>query len=244
MKVSAISDVHVKNPGDEAEKLLIAFLNHKLVQDSDYIFLMGDIFDLMCGPHDEYLRDFGHLFDLLLKLEQNGAKIFFFEGNHDVHLKKLFAKHPIGSSIRLSQDSIVCDIGGKKYYVSHGDEHEVDNLSYQRYKKFIFSPPLRFVANHLLPYCLLNFVGKRASQKSRKRGSKSFDAEKVKERFRTGAMEVTKGEFDFVLGGHSHVQDQIQLPGTNSVYLNNGYALNSKTFIYIEDHRPRFVPLA
>lgn len=243
MKIAAISDVHVKAPHDEADKLLLAFLDHPDVQSADYILLLGDIFDLICGPHEEYLKMYPHLFDRMDALHKKGKKVFFLEGNHDVHLQGLFFKRWPGFEILSDQQPIIEKIDGKLYYFSHGDEHEVDNDAYQRYKKFIYSPPLRFVANQLMPFAVLNYVGERASKISRKKGYKKFDAELVRNRFRSGVQTTTKGEFDFVIGGHSHVKDNFTLPGSNSVYLNNGYALKEQTFLLIENHIPKFVPL-
>jgi UDP-2,3-diacylglucosamine hydrolase len=241
MKISAISDVHVKRPHDEADQLLCRFLDHPLIQSSQVVALLGDIFDLMCGPHQEYLQDYDHIFSRLERLKSSGKRIIFSEGNHDVHLEKLFSLRWPKNDIVPVQDKVLMEIEGKSYYFSHGDEHEVENISYQKYKRTILSPPLRFVANHLMPYQFLKFVGERASQKSRKKGSKLFDAEKVREEFRRGVQITTKGEYDFILGGHSHVQDMFHFSG--STYLNNGYALKSGTFIFIENHIPRFEKL-
>lgn len=244
MKISAISDVHVKDTNDKAHALLVDFFAHPLVQDSDYILLLGDIFDLMCGPHEEYLRKYQEIFSKMDELQKKGKKIFFFEGNHDVHLEKLFKKLWKNGEIIISQDAIVEEIEGKLYYFSHGDEHEIDNISYQKYIRFIRSAPLKFIAEFVMPYSLLNYLGERASRMSRKKGYKKFNEEKVRSRFRSGVLEKTKGAFDFVLGGHSHVQDQWILPESKSLYLNNGFALQSKTFIYIENHEFRFEPLS
>ena len=243
MKIAAISDVHVKVPHDEADKLLCRFLDHQLVKKSDYILLLGDIFDLMCGPHDEYLTSFSHIFKKMEALAKAGKKVYFFEGNHDVHLEKLFNKSSMKGKILLSQLPVIEEIEGQSYYFSHGDEHEIENLSYQRYKQLILSRPLKFVANHVMPYWLLNFLGERASKMSRKKGSKKFDAKGVRDKFRDGVTKTTEGKFNFVLGGHSHVQDSFSI-SHGSTYINNGYALNSKTFLYIEDHHARFEPLS
>lgn len=243
MKIAAISDVHIKSPHDEADKLLMSFLNHPKVQESDYILLLGDIFDLMVGPHKAYLTGYRHLFSKITELHKQGKKIYFFEGNHDVHLEKLFKKLWPQNEVIITQEPVTELIDGKKYYFSHGDEHEVDNLSYHRYIKFIRSKPLKFVADHIMPYALLNFLGERASKMSRKKGSRTFNAEGVRERFRSGVQVTTKGEFDFVLGGHSHVQDEFRIPGAESIYLNNGYALKTGTFILIDNHQPQFVSL-
>lgn len=243
MIVSAISDVHVKSPHDDADRLLCKFLDHPKVQKSDYVLLLGDIFDLMCGPHEEYLQAYDHIFKRIDQLVKNGKKVYFFEGNHDIHLSKLFKKFWEVEEVKPSRVPVIEMIDGKSYYFSHGDEHEVDNLSYQRYMKFITSKPLTFVANYLMPYSVLNFFGERASKVSRKKGSKAFNEELVKERFRKGVAVSTEGKYDFVIGGHSHVKDLFQIPDSKETYLNNGYALKTKSFIYIENHQPSFESL-
>jgi UDP-2,3-diacylglucosamine hydrolase len=244
MRISAISDVHVKNPFDAADNLLSDFMGHPLVLESDYIFLLGDIFDLMCGSHEEYLKIYKHLFDKMDKLMKAGKKLYFIEGNHDVHLEKLFSMYWKNGELIPSQKPLIEEINGKRYYFSHGDEHDVYNQAYHRYKKFILSPPLRLVANYLMPYMVLNFIGERASILSRKKGSRKFDEEKVKLKFRQG-VESTLGSqnLDFVIGGHSHVKDNHLMTNGRTYYLNNGYALKSKSFLTINDHQVSFIDL-
>jgi UDP-2,3-diacylglucosamine hydrolase len=244
MKIVAISDVHIKYPHDEADKLLLTFLNHPKVAEADYILLLGDIFDLMVGPHKAYLHGYAHLFNKMTDLHKAGKKIYFFEGNHDVHLERLFRKIWPNNEVTITQKPIIESIAGKKYYFSHGDEHEVDNLFYHRYISFIRSKPLKFFADHVMPYSVLNFFGERASKMSRKKGSRKFDMEGVRAKFRSGVQVTTKGEFDFVLGGHSHVQDEFKIPGAETIYLNNGYALKTGTFILVDNHKPSFVQLS
>lgn len=241
MKISAISDVHVKSPGDEADRLLCRFLDHPEVQNSQYVALLGDIFDLMCGPHEAYIQRYQHIFTRLAALQEKGCRIIYVEGNHDVHLEKLFKKVWKHNEIVPVQHPIIESIEGKTYYFSHGDEHEIHNEAYQRYIKLIRSTPLKIVADYLIPYSVLHFLGERASAKSRKKGARTFDEKLVKETFRQGVETTTEGKYDFVLGGHSHVQDDYQFG--SSVYLNNGYALHTKTFIHISDHQHSFIPL-
>lgn len=244
MKIAAISDVHVKTPSDEADQLLQSFLNHPEVQTADYVLLLGDIYDLMVGPHEAYLKKFSIHFQKIEELISQGKKVYFFEGNHDVHLERLFKKKLNNNQIVITQNPIIETIDGKTYYFSHGDEHEVDNHSYHRYIRFIRSRPLKFVADFIMPYSVIHFLGERASKISRKKGSRKFDAEAVREKFRSGVKTVTEGKYDFVLGGHSHVKDDYLIPDSNSRYLNNGYALKSQSFILIENHLPRFVSLS
>lgn len=244
MRIASISDVHVKIPFDQSDELLQKFINHSFTQNADYIFFLGDIFDLMCGPHDAYLEKFRHFFQSLKDLVGREKRIYFVEGNHDVHLEKLFKKFINSDYLVITQQPVWLNIENKKYLFSHGDEYDFDNSSYHRYKKIIFSPPLKFVANYLMPFELLNFLGQKASVISRNAGKKKFDSEKVKEKFRFGVDKICGEEqFEFVVGGHSHVQDFYVMKNQKSVYMNNGYLPSTKNFIAIENHNPRFISL-
>src|SRR5690606_27550889 len=183
MRISAISDVHVKEENDQAFDLLLKFLKHPLVRESNYVVLLGDIFDLMCGNHIEYLYEFEEIFSEIDRLANTGVKVLFFEGNHDLHLSKLLRRRIKNTNFEIHSKPKIIEAENKKYYFSHGDEHEVENKAYQRYKKIISSKPLEFVANYCVPYLLLKTIGEKASEKSRKRGSYTFDEVKVKKEF-------------------------------------------------------------
>jgi UDP-2,3-diacylglucosamine hydrolase len=241
MKFVAISDVHIKHSQDDASHLLIKFLSHQETRDSDKIFLLGDIFDLMCGPHSAYFDRFADVFGAIEKLIIDGKEVHYVEGNHDLHLRKLFDQHPTLKKIIIHKSAISFEADGKIFYLSHGDEHELDNDAYHRYMGLINSTPLTFVANYIMPLSVLDWVGNRASKMSRKKGARHFDSEKVRNKFRAGVESTLVGKADIVIGGHSHVKDDYQ--GDQIRYINNGYAQASKTFIFVNDAEVSFVPV-
>lgn len=244
MKISAISDVHIKKPFDEQYHILVSFLENDFVKSSDYIVFLGDIFDLMCGPHQTYINLYEDLFQKIKSFLENGKKVYFFEGNHDVHLDKLFKKIFSHRNYYLTQEPHQETIEGKRYLFSHGDEYDLKNTSYHNYKKLILSPPLKLVANYFMPYGVLTFFGEQASLLSRKKGRRYFDEDLVRDKFRMGVEGLRVNQnLDFILGGHSHVKDLYTLSDRKSVYINNGYAPKEKTFIGIENHQVRFVNL-
>lgn len=71
MKISIISDVHIKNSEKHIEKLFLDFLNHDLVQKSDLIVLLGDIFDVFIGTYKEYFDEHK---DILYKINEIAGK--------------------------------------------------------------------------------------------------------------------------------------------------------------------------
>lgn len=247
MKLASISDIHIVSPGDHGWETLMAFLDHPETQSSDHIVLLGDIFDLMCGDHEEYLEMFAPFFAKIREILMKKKLIWYFEGNHDLHLQKIFdralGEHSLyRTHFKLFMGPQTLKLGDDEVYLTHGDELDLNNVSYHRYRAFINTAPLKFIANHILPYALFDYLGKRASKKSRKRGSHFFNEEEVREKYRLGAWEVSQGKYKYVLAGHCHVRDIFQL-SDHSLYLNNGYATRSHEFIVITPSEGKLVPL-
>jgi UDP-2,3-diacylglucosamine hydrolase len=249
MKIAAISDVHVKNSNDSKDKILISFLRDDFVKSADAIFLLGDIFDLMIGPHSQYFKRYQRYFDEIKFLISNGKKVYYIQGNHDFHLEKLYKtffkiNEQLDSSLfKIGPEFVLFD-NGKSLHLSHGDDIEIENPSYQLFKKIVTSAPLTMYANNLMPYFLITKVGEFSSKTSRKRNlkrySKEEDLTEVKEKFRR-SVEVfyKKNPHDVYVCGHSHVKD-LYMSDNGFIYINNGYAENSKTYMAIIDGHVSF----
>lgn len=249
MKFAAISDVHVKRAGDNAEELLLTFLRNPDVQSSDVIFLLGDIFDLMIGPLTQYFVRYQAYFDEIKKLLKNGKRICYVEGNHDFHIKLLYKKFfevhkDLDPSLFIMAPYFEYYDGGKKIYLAHGDDIELNNPSYKFFKAVVTSPPLRYYANYLMPHFLIKGIGEYSAEKSRKRNNKRYstdtDLAPVKENFRFSTeVFFKKHPFNMIVLGHSHVKDHYLSP-TGFEYVNNGYAQHTKTYISIVDGNVSF----
>lgn len=244
MKFSAISDVHVKAVGDQAESLLLNFLRNPDVQSSDVIFLLGDIFDLMIGPHTQYFARFNPYFEEIKKLLASKKRICYVEGNHDFHIvnlyRKFFEVHThLNKDLFQMAPSFEFEDAGKKIYLCHGDDIELGNPNYRLFKAIVTSAPLRFYANNLMPHFLIKSIGEYSSEASRKRNNKRYSLESdltpIKENFRKSAEVFhAKHSFDILVCGHSHVKDHFKSEA-GFEYVNNGYAQHSKTYISIEN---------
>lgn len=244
MKLSIISDVHIKNPGDQAEKLLLSFLNNQEVLSSDGIVLLGDIFDLMVGPHSQYFARFNNYFETIKTLMEKNKKIFYVPGNHDFHLQQLYQKffyvhkHLDSSLFQMSDEFVIKD-AGKSIYLAHGDDVELGNSWQKIFKSVVTSLPLTMVANYLMPYFIITKAGEYSSEKSRNRNinrySQDTDMTEVKENFRRSAEKYIKNHpHDIIVLGHSHVQDHYNFENKFQ-YVNNGYAQHTQTYISIEN---------
>lgn len=249
MKIAAISDVHVKIAGDNAEQLLLAFLRNKEVRECDSIFLLGDIFDLMIGPLSQYFVRYQAYFDEFKKLIQEGKNIYYVEGNHDFHIKKLYRKFfdvnaDLNRNLFHMAPLFEIEDAGKKIVLCHGDDIELGNPSYKIWKSIVTSSPLRYYANNLMPHFLIKGVGEYSAKKSRERNNKRYsleaDLEPVKVNFRNSAeVYFQKHPFQVLVCGHSHVKDYY-VSDKGFEYVNNGYAQKTKTYVSIIDGNVSF----
>jgi UDP-2,3-diacylglucosamine hydrolase len=247
MRLSTISDLHIRCYSDEGYKTFTQFCEHPLVQTSTHVGLLGDIFDLMAGDHQEYVTRWEHFFLLIQNLCESGKVVYYFEGNHDMHLKVLFKRvvrnWPIEVSHRFIHvsDSVPLDLLGFKIIIGHGDEYNRTDVTYLKYKRFIKRKPLGFVANHLMPLGVLDYLGHKASIKSRKYGAKKFDFEKIRQLNREGVSDIHGKDFDIIIGGHTHIVEEWKTNGF--IYLNNGFPQRSKMFSVVDSEGARLVSL-
>lgn len=244
MSLVVISDIHIKCRADYKEILQKVFA-HEEVERASEVYLLGDIFDLMIGNHKEYYEEYDDFFNDIKTMLEKGKKVFFIEGNHDFHLKKLFKKFFFAGNFHYYSKGFFKEIDGKNYYFTHGDDLEIGNLSYQIYRMIIGSGPMRFVANYMMPYKLLEAFGRKASLKSSKRNQvrkkEAGSEDRIREKFRKGAGLFSKGkDLSFIIAGHDHVKDQYTIK-KDLTYLNVGFPRKDRSFIVIENHTPRFV---
>lgn len=245
MKIASISDLHVKSPEDISYRLLLSFLSHPEVRDSDCILLLGDIFDFMMGEHKEYLKIYENFFSELRNLLAKGKEVHFFEGNHDFHLEGLFKNYLKSEKFFYHRDGIQKKLGGKTIFFCHGDDIQIGDPSY-KYLKFILRNRVsRFLFNNVFPFKLQQGVAEYFSNKSRKRGQIFYsNQERIREIFRKSALKFWEfNPVDLLLCGHSHCKDDFNSPDGNR-YLNNGYPSETKCFLIIDEQGAEFRQLS
>lgn len=247
MKISCISDLHIRKNGDDASNRFKSFLNHEKVLSSDRIYLLGDIFDLMIGNHLEYLDQYSEFFELVLKAIRNDIQFIYVEGNHDFHLEKVFLHfkqiHNLPEqSLVYRKTEIIEKFELKKILLCHGDLVDDTNISFQKWKRIYSSWGMEKFVNHILPYSIVKKLGEKASENSKKRNKKIFNYEEAKNKYIDGARRlIEKESVDILIAGHTHIKENIKIG--NAYYLNNGYPIVDKCFIYIESDEAELISL-
>jgi UDP-2,3-diacylglucosamine hydrolase len=229
VKFVSISDLHIRESSDQGAQALQSFFDHPATHSAETVLFLGDIFDLMAGFHKQYYEKYMFFFEGVLRLLEQGKKVFFFEGNHDMHLKKLFNYYfkKYGSQLELVRGEKVLKLGSKTICFTHGDDLQVDP-KYQAYKKVVTSWPMGFLANNIFSFDFIEKIGQKASKKSREVSSGKFDYQSVKDACRQGAIKYSS-TYDILVAGHSHVLDKYEFKGFT--YINNGFPSKDKKFI-------------
>ena len=191
-----ISDAHENEKRDYFLQFLKTLDNNEI--KTPQLFLMGDIFDLLIFEISYTKSLFKEHIHLINNLSQK-IEIFYFEGNHDFNLQKLFPKVKV---FPISAQPTLLNFQGKKIFLSHGD-------LYQGRKYTFFTTIIR---NSYLLKCLnlidkttKNSISKRifASQLNKKLCRKIENFHKfVKQKLQKYDIGVTK--IDFIYEGHYH----------------------------------------
>ncbi len=237
MKISSISDIHILEDNDLRSRYLQQFLKSKEVIESDYIVLLGDIFDLMVGNKNQYIKKFEKTFECIKEAAKN-KKLIYISGNHDFSLERILIKYFKNIDFEYHTKPLILKDKEKKIYLSHGDEVDQSEISYQRWKAIYSNSAFQKCLDYLLPYKLIDRVGSNASKNSKKRSRKKFNYELAKNKYKTQLVEFQKKySHDFYILGHTH----IELLTPNMA--NNGFVENHKSFVHFDGHKLSLVSL-
>jgi len=116
-----LSDLHLGaryfRSAHEAEKRAVAFLD-RIKDDAAEIYLLGDVLDYWYEYRYVVPKGFVRFFGKLAELADDGVKITWLIGNHDIWI---FDYLPSELGIEVADGVLEKDILGKRFFLSHGD---------------------------------------------------------------------------------------------------------------------------
>ncbi len=120
-KIYFASDVHLGSSFFEdsivVEKRFVRWLD-SIKEEAKALYLMGDIFDFWFEYKYVVPKGFTRFLGKIAEMTDRGTEIHFFIGNHDIWL---FDYLPEETGIIVHKEPLVANIGGKKFFLSHGD---------------------------------------------------------------------------------------------------------------------------
>lgn len=211
-KIYFISDVHLGAPAlrnNRERELLFARWLDEIKYDVDELYLMGDIFDFWYEYKKVVPRGFTRIMGRIADLTDRGIPVHFFTGNHDLWVYDYL---PAELGVILHRNEIIKEIGGRKFFLAHGDGLDASDSGYKFLKRIFTNRALQWMFSRIHPNGAMAF-GHRWSKSSSKAKLKHEDSFSVKN---DGMYKYAKGvleneSIDFFIFGHRHLMVDVQM---------------------------------
>lgn len=210
MKTFFVSDVHLGlQVGDPAgrERRFADFLRG-LPEDTDALYLLGDIWDFWYEYRDVVPKGYIRVFSALQSLMDRGVKVYFFQGNHDVWTYSYFEE--LGMK-KLVQPYVV-EMGGKKFCLGHGDGLGPVPAGYRFLRGLFHNRVAQFLFSMLHPWIAFRF-GNGWSRNNRLAHDQEYEFRGKDEPLYKFAEEFSaRNDVDYFIFGHYHSSVDMTLP--------------------------------
>jgi len=198
MKDVFIADAHLRDPGDENYRRLLAFLEG-LRGKTRTLYLLGDIFEFWIGYRHAVFSAYVPVLEALRRLREDGTELVFVEGNHDFHMGPFF-EEVLGC--RVIADDATVDVDGLRIYLAHGDLADPADSGYRLLRRLLHSRFTLFLARLVtpdLPWAISRWMGRQSRKQYRTRSSRRQPEELIlahaSRRFSEGHQAVVTGHF-------------------------------------------------
>lgn len=233
------SDFHLGSPDEKTsrtrENRIVRWLNY-IEPTCSELFLMGDIFDFWFEYKTVVPKGFVRLLGKLAQMSDQGIKIYFFKGNHDMWVNDYFTKE---LGIQIISDEFEMERNGKRFYLHHGDGLGPGDRKYKFLRKIFRNPVCQWLFS-LVPPRIGMGIANGWSSSSRAAGTTSDGVSKEKfmgmenEWLAVYAKEVLqKTHYDYFIFGHRHLPLDLRL-SENSRYVNLGEWLNFYSYVVFD----------
>ena len=225
LDIVVISDVHLGTYGCHAKELCNYLKRIKV----DTLILNGDFIDIWQFRKRYFPKEHIMVLQQVLKMAARGTKVYYITGNHDDVLRR-YTDFSFGN-IHL-RDKLVLQMGGKKYWLFHGDIFDASiKLSPYIAKLGGKGYDLLIVLNRLINK-LRAFIGQPHMSFAKKVKYRVKEAVKFISDFEETVIKLAaEQDYDYVICGHIHrpamrVDEQF---GRKVIYLNAGDWVESLT---------------
>lgn len=194
-----ISDLHLSSHTKGIHALFHYFI-HEIAPQATALFILGDFFDAWLGSDmiDPLQKK---ALEALKALAESGCSVYFIQGNRDFLLSQtiLASYH-----IQLLADPSCLSLCDKKILLCHGDHLCTLDIQYQRYKKIIRHPLMKWLLLHLSKKWRLKIA--RALHRQNPHGQKAQDPRYFVADATPFAIEkeITAHQPNWIIHGHTH----------------------------------------
>ncbi len=203
-------------------------------KDAGIIFLMGDIFDYWFEYRKVVPRGFVRFLGKLAELTDNGIEINYFTGNHDVWI---FDYLPAETGVNVFREPLITQIGGKKFYLAHGDGIGPGGTSYKLLKIIFRCPLLQWMYARIHPNLATSFAHRWSNRSRLSKGAFTGFLGEDKEQLILHARKLLEKEhFDFFIFGHRHLPLDLELNQSSRVIYLGDWFINFTYAVFEEGY--------
>ena len=226
------SDVHlgldVADPV-ERESRFVGFLRSIPSSETESLYLLGDIWDFWYEYRDVVPKGYVRVFAALMDLMDNGVKVYFFQGNHDVWTYSYFEE--LGM-VRLEQPYIV-DIQGKVFCLGHGDGLGPAPLGYRFLRGVFHNRFLQAMFSMLHPWIAFSF-GNAWSRHNRLARHEEYEFKGKDEPLYKFAVAFSAlHKVDYFVFGHYHTDVRKKLDSGSELIILKDW-INASPYLYFD----------
>jgi len=206
-----ISDLHLNHQRPDKLILFKKLLAGSALQ-ADALYILGDLFDDFWIGCDDQLPPNPEIISALRDYSNNEhTQLFIMRGNRDFHLNDEFSS---STGCTLIDDPTEIFLVGKKILLMHGDTLCTDDVKYQKWRKFITHPLVKWIY-FIMPFALRKRIARDvrsyAADAVQKKSPEIIDASQK-------TVLETMNDFDIktLIHGHTHRQatHDLNLNGT------------------------------
>jgi UDP-2,3-diacylglucosamine hydrolase len=231
-KIYFASDFHLGSPNQKESlkrEIKICQWLSSIEKEAKEIYLVGDIFDFWFEYKRTIPKGFERLKGKLVQLTDNGVKIHFFPGNHDLWTFGYLEKE---LGLIIHREPLIKTINNKVFYITHGDGIGKGDYKYKFLKSMFSSKICQWMFSQIHPNTGIK-IAQIWSRKSRKKGGQVNKAQ-LKERLVDHSKKILANKnINYFIFGHIHDPIEIELT-PSAKYINLGDWINH--FSYLEFH--------
>ncbi len=230
-KTYFFSDAHLglgsKEEDRAKEERIITFLHH-IRADAEHLFILGDLFDYWFEYRTVVPKGYARLFAALAELVRRKIGITYLAGNHDFWMKGYLTEE---FGIEVLADPVERIIGGKRFYLHHGDGLVKDDAGYRLLKRILRNKFNIWLFSWVHPDVTAG-IARWSSRTSRQHTSgRKYEATDMID---FAAKKISAG-YDYVIMGHNHHSQRKSLG--RGQYVNLGDWIEENTYAVFDGRK-------
>ena len=230
-KIYFTSDHHFGAPTKAAskprEEKFVAWLND-IKKDAEVLFILGDLFDFWFEYKHVIPKGFTRVLGKLAELSDQGIKIHFFVGNHDMWMRGYFEEE---LNIKVYQKPEQFKLNNKTFFIGHGDGLGPNDKGYKRLKKVFTNSFFNWLYRWLHPDFGVRFAQYLSLKNKLISGDEDLKFMGNDNEWLTqyAHRKLKDKHFDYFVFGHRHLPLEVPL-NSKSIYFNLGDWITHYTY--------------